>query len=242
MANRNNSTASPPDWLSVTEKDLSDGTSPLGMLRSKALSYFDALTRNFVGNSNLFQVNLGQFHQNFVVTTGNTSKVRVLHSLFSANANPELTTSDTVVLGVFGVNRTAPFKTLTAASAVLALNAPPTRGKKDTEPLLPSIQQFTDVRNKKEFADLVGDAQGMLETGNLIEFPSAHFIHPQVFVDIEGKREWEASRLGYKIITLYRYEGDDDDKEEKEEGPEDEEDKRPRSIQGVYQLLNLLTL
>jgi hypothetical protein len=62
----------------------------------------------------------------------------MLHSLFSVNANPEVAASETV-LGIYGVNRTAPFKTPTAASAILALNTPPRHGgKKDSEPFYPA--------------------------------------------------------------------------------------------------------
>jgi hypothetical protein len=38
----------------------------------------------------------------------------------------------------------------------------------------------------------------------LANHPNSHFIHPPVFVDIEGKREGGAGNLGYKIISLYK--------------------------------------
>jgi hypothetical protein len=80
MANNNNNAnrnaygdpAEARDWLSLTKAELRDENAPLGMIRDKPLSYFDALTRNFCGEPNLFQVNLGQFPQNFLVTTGRT--------------------------------------------------------------------------------------------------------------------------------------------------------------------------
>jgi hypothetical protein len=128
--NNNNETAFAKDWLSLTQKEMEDEASPLRILNEKPFSYFDALARNFTGNATLFQVNLAQFPQNFVVTTGTAFKVRILHSLFSANtnananananANPD-TAASAIVVGVFGTNKVAPFKSITAASAVLAL-------------------------------------------------------------------------------------------------------------------------
>jgi hypothetical protein len=124
-SNDTNQTES-PDWLSITKKEIDNESSPLGMIKGKPLSYFDALTRNFVGNPNLFQANLGQFSQNFVVATGTASKVRIPHNLFSVNVNPDSATS-AIAVGVYGATKVAPFKAITAASAVLALS-PPRRG------------------------------------------------------------------------------------------------------------------
>jgi hypothetical protein len=204
------------------------------MLKGKPFSYFDTLVRNYVGNGNLFQVNLGQFPQSFVVMTGPASKVRVVHKLFCANTDPDSDTSETVV-GLFGANRVAPFKSVTAAAAVLALT-PPCRGgnKKDPKPLLPSLQQFTDVESGEELAGLVGEAED-LGIGTLSTYPNAHFIHPKVFVNIEGKREWEVSQLGYSLISPYDGTGggeeggrDIDDSDDNEEDP--------KKLNEIYQL------
>jgi hypothetical protein len=84
------------------------------------------------------------------------------------------------------------------------------------------------VDNTDQFRDLVGGDDGK-EINELAKLPSLHFIHPQVFLDLDGKREWEASDLGYKLISLYE-DGDDSD----------EEDDGPRNIDGIYQLLTFL--
>jgi hypothetical protein len=125
VADNNENPTAPSDWISVTKKELNNATTttPLEMLKEKALFYFDALTRNFVGNPNLFQANLGQFPQNFMKATGPGSKVRILHSLFCINANPD-SISSAIVVGIYGANKVAPFKTITAASVVQALNHP----------------------------------------------------------------------------------------------------------------------
>lgn len=63
---------------------MDDISSPLRLLRKKLLSSFDALTRNYLQDSQKFQVNLGQFPQrNFVVTIGSSSKVRITYERFS---------------------------------------------------------------------------------------------------------------------------------------------------------------
>jgi hypothetical protein len=88
-----------------------------------------------------------------------------------------------------------------ATGAVQAL-VPPRHSSKKNEPGLhiPSKIQFSlwgapkSSRTWSERSPKVVD--------ELAKLPNAHFIHPQVFVDIEGKREWEASKLGYKLITL----------------------------------------
>jgi hypothetical protein len=241
MANNNDNTTMPSDWLGITKNELENASTPLGMLKTKPLSYFDALVRNYVGNGNLFQVNLGQFPQNFVVITGSSSKVRVIHNLFCANTDPGSDTAGTVV-GLFGANKVAPFKSVSAASAVLALTPPPRRGgnKKDPEPLLPSLKQFADVESGEEFAGLVGDAED-LGIGTLSTYPNAHLIHPRVFVDIEGKREWEASHLGYKLISLYEGTGEEAEGEEgKESDDSSENDDVPEKLKEIYQLLIFL--
>jgi hypothetical protein len=189
------------DWLSVTKEEMNNTNAPLGMLKEEPLSYFDVLTRNFTGGQNLFQVNLGQFPQNFVLTTGPGTKVEVLHSLSRVNVNPD-EAGTTIVVGVYGAIKVAPFKSITASSAVLALNPPRQSSKKDANMLLLSLQQFDAVEGATEFAALVGEEEG---TGvdQLSKLPNAHFIHLQVFVDIGGKREWEASQLGFELISLY---------------------------------------
>jgi hypothetical protein len=134
--NNNNNNAEPSsnqDWLSVIKKEMNDVTSSLGMLKGKPLSCFDALTKGYLQDPQKFQVSLGQFLQNFVVTIGPSTKVRILHNLFSVNTDPDTDASSTVV-GIHGVNKVAPFKTVTAAGAVQAL-VPPRRvgSKKDQE-------------------------------------------------------------------------------------------------------------
>jgi hypothetical protein len=229
MANNNNNNSPPTtwrDWLSVAQDEMSNEENPLGVLTGKPFSYFDALTRNFTGDINRFQVNLGQFHQNVVVTTGTGSKVKVLHGLFSVNVDPDAVGA-ALVIGIYGANRLAPFKSLSAPSAVLALN-PPKRGNKSKEPemLIPSIAEFERVEDAEEFAGLVGKVKD-LGIENLAKLPNTHFIHPQVFIDIGGKRDWEASHLGYKLISLYK-------------GPEGESDKIPNELQEIHQLLSFL--
>jgi hypothetical protein len=169
----------------------------------------------------LFQVNLGQFPQKFVVTTAPGTKVKVLHSLASVNVDPG-DAAATIVVGVYGANKVAPFKTITTASAVLALN-PPRRSSKKAELLLPAIQQFEAVEGADECTALVGE-ETEVGVSQLSKLPNAHFIHPQVFVDIGGKREWEASHLGFKLISIYTEEGDE----------------ILEKLQGIYQLLTFL--
>jgi hypothetical protein len=135
------------------------------------------------------------------VVTGSTTKVKILHSLFSVNTDPDYDTLLTVV-GVYGVNKVAPFKAVAAAGAVQAL-VPPRRSKKgDQGPNPPSSIQFSVVGSAEQFRDLVRDdtGEGINALANL---PNSHFIRPQVFVDMEGKREWEAIELGCKLILLW---------------------------------------
>jgi hypothetical protein len=247
MANTNNSNnGSTRDWLSLAKRDVDDANSLLGKLKKKPLSYFDALTRNFCSDSDKFQVNLGQFPQNFVVvTTGTGSKVKVLHSLFNVNIDPDTDTGSSVI-GVYGINRVAPFKTFSATVAVQPMNIPARRSAKkgDTEPLMPGIKQFSATRSPEEFRDIIGDPDGRV-VSDLAKIPSAHLIHPQVFIDIEGKREWEASDLGYKLVTLYAKRGeeeedDDDDDDDDDESEGEGEEEGSRTIDGVYQLLLFL--
>jgi hypothetical protein len=99
MANTNNSNnGSTRDWLSLAKQDVGDANSLLGKLKKKPLSCFDALTRNCCSDPGKFQVNLGLFPQNFaVVTTGTGSKVKVLHSLFNVNIDPDTDTGSSVI-------------------------------------------------------------------------------------------------------------------------------------------------
>jgi hypothetical protein len=210
---------------------MNDVTSPLGMLKGKPLSYFNALTKGYLQDPQNFQVSLGQSPQNFVVTIRPSTKVRILHNLFSVNTDPDTDASSTVV-GIYGVNKVAPFKTITATGAVQAL-VPPRRvgSKKDQELRLPSSIQFAIVESADQFRDLVGDEDGEV-VEELSKLPSSHFIHPQVFLDLEGKREWEVSDLACKIISLYE--------QDEEESDDDEDQEGPRNLSGVHQLLTFL--
>jgi hypothetical protein len=67
--------------------------------------------------------------------------------------------------------------------------------------------------------------------GFLTSFPNNHFIHPRVFVDLggkreegRGKREWDPSTLGLKLIQLY----------------EEATVEIPDNLQDLYQLLIFL--
>jgi hypothetical protein len=225
MVNTNNNNAEPSsnrDWLSVIKKERNDVTSPLGMLKGKPLSYFDALTKGCLQDPQKFQVSLGQFPQNFAVTIGPSTKVRILHNLFSVNTDPDTDASSTVV-GICGVNKVSPFKTITPAGAVQA-------------PVPPGV--WGARRRTKNFAfpaasnSLSRRAPIKSGTWSGTEIPSSHFIHPQVFLDLEGKREWEASDLVHKIISLYEQDEEESDDVEDEEGP--------RNLSGVHQLLTFL--
>jgi hypothetical protein len=59
---------------------------------------------------------------------------------------------------------------------------------------MPGIKQFSAARSPEEFRDAIGDPGRVIS--DLAKILSSHLIHPQVFIDIEGKREWEASDLG----------------------------------------------
>jgi hypothetical protein len=104
-----------------------------------------------------------------------------------------------------------------------------------------SIQQFSAVGSSKEFRDIVGD-QNRKVISEPERRPSSHFIHPQVFIDIEGKREWEASDLGHKLITLCAKSGEDeeDDNNDKDDEDDQEEEEGTRTINGMHQVLTFL--
>ena len=53
MATNNNDTGLGTNsyWIGVIKKDMDDASSPLRMLRKEPLSYFDALTRNYLQDS-----------------------------------------------------------------------------------------------------------------------------------------------------------------------------------------------
>jgi hypothetical protein len=213
-------------WLGVVKKEMNDETSLLGMVRKKPLSYFDALTRNYLQDTQKFQVNLGQFPHNFVVVAGSSSKVKLLHGLLNVNLDPDSDAASAVV-GIYGANKVAPFKAISASGAVQALVPPrkPTRQ--------PSSIQFSLVTSAEGFKDLVGGEDGAV-IDDLAKLPNSHFIHPQVFLDLEGKRDWESSELGFKLISLYE-EKDEDDQEE-----ESTDDDVIRDFDEIFQLLTFL--
>ena len=233
MASNTETPNAPRDWLTITQEDMVDVTTSTGRLKDKPLSHFDALSRSFVGDANLFQLTLAHFPQNFMVMAGHFPRVRVMHSLLSV-PDPS---GPSLVVGIYGVNKLAPFKMLQAPSAALALKPPAKKSgsKKSPDLFLPTIAQFSAVNNAQEFSNLVGKAGGT-DIGVLASFPNVHLLHPHVFVDLGGKRDWEASTLGYKIISLY---ADDDPEELNEEEDEDDPIISPK-LQGVYQLLIFL--
>ena len=64
------------------------------------------------------------------------------------------------------------------------------------------------------------------------ELPSSdRILHPHVFWDLEGKREWEAKDVGHKIISLSM---------EREDNSDQEDDKGLRNINGIFHLLTFL--
>jgi hypothetical protein len=112
------------------------------------------------------------------VTIGPSTKVRILHNLFSVNTDPDTDASSTVV-GVYGINKVAPFKAITAAGAVQALVVPRRMGsKKDQELRPPSNLQFSIVESADQFRDLVRDEQEGEAVKEFSKLPSSHFIHP----------------------------------------------------------------
>jgi hypothetical protein len=64
-----------------------------------------------------------------VVVAGLSGKARILHSLFGVNTNPDAATTSGTFVGISGTHKSAPFKAITTAQAVLALTAPTTEKK-----------------------------------------------------------------------------------------------------------------
>ena len=122
MANNNNDTKPVTNsaWIGVIKKEMDDVSSPLGVLRKKPLFCFNALTKNCLQDPQKFQVNLGLFPQNFVVMAGSSTKVKVIHSLFSVNTNPDSDAPSHVI----GIHGAAPFKAIIAFGATQALVSP----------------------------------------------------------------------------------------------------------------------
>ena len=99
-------------------------SSPLRLLRKKPLSHCNTLSRNYLQDSQRFQqVNVRQFPQNFVVTMGSSTKVRISCRLFSVNTAPDSEVSSTVI-GIYGYNKVAPFKTILAIQALVLHRKP----------------------------------------------------------------------------------------------------------------------
>jgi hypothetical protein len=67
--------------------------------------------------------------------------------------------------------------------------------KKDPGLLLPGLEQFAAVESEEEFTGLIGEAKGMGVGSQSTNYPNSHSIHPQVFLDIKGKRQWEAGKI-----------------------------------------------
>ena len=81
------------------------------------------------------------------------------------------------------------------------------------------------MSNAKEFKELAGHDKGKPKD-ELGKLPCLHLIRSQVCIDLEGRREWEASNLWYKLISLYE--------EKDEEASDTEDDKGPRNIEGIH--------
>ena len=136
------------------------------------------------------QINLEQFPQNFVVTVGPSTKVRIIHSLFRVNTDPDFDASLTVVGGVYaGVNTVAPFKTITATGQVHTVWSLP--GNHFAYPA--SSIPFAIVDRADQFRDLVGGDDGK-EINKLAKLLSSHFIYPHFFKTWnEREREKQAA-------------------------------------------------
>ena len=91
------------------------------------------------------------------MTAGPSTKVRIIHSLFRVNTDPDFDASLTVVGGVYaGVNTVAPFKTITATGQVHTVWSLP--GNHFAYPA--GSIQFAIVVSTDQFKDLVGDYEG----------------------------------------------------------------------------------
>jgi hypothetical protein len=158
----------------------------------------------------------------------------VVHGLFSVNSNPDAAGSSTLVVGIYGTHKVAPFKTMMATQAIALLNPVRKGSKKDPELQLPSIPHLVGAGTAKKFVELIGESG---QQANILKgLPNSHFIHPRVFLDFNGSREWETSKLAIKIIENHKTHDDSENETDLDDKDDEDKESNPNRIGEVYQL------
>jgi hypothetical protein len=136
------------------------------------------------------------YDENFLVLPAGGSNVRIIHRCF-VHGDPG---SPTVVVGISGVRRTSPFKTINSNQAVTPFAKPrATRGGGNDIFFVPSMEEFLGCENFSDFKDLT-PTEGEFPASPLWGQAQSFWLHPLIFEIAEGSPTQRAANLALAII------------------------------------------
>jgi hypothetical protein len=141
------------------------------------LSILDPLPGDYAENSEKFKSMVASYSDgNFLLIPARGNKVRIIHHCF-VQGDPGGTT---VVVGISGMRRTSPFKTVNVAHAVALITKPrATRGGGNDISFLPSVDEFLGCENPKDFETLTPEDKDF-PASILREQAQSFWLHPLV--------------------------------------------------------------
>jgi hypothetical protein len=123
--------------------------------------------------------------------------VRIIHHCF-VHGDPR---SPTVVVGISGMRRTSPFKTINSNQAMTPFAKPrATRGGGNDISFLPSMGEFLGCcENASDFKDLT-PTKGDFPASQLWRQAQSFWLHPLIFEIAEGSPRQRAANLALAVI------------------------------------------
>jgi hypothetical protein len=129
------------------------------------LSVFDDLPNEYAGKPEVFKECIVQYqHEHIILISAGNDLVRCLHSCFVFEESDK----PTEVVGILGMRRSSPFKTLNVDHAVKRFAEPrTTRSGSGSKAFIPSMEEFLECEDEVEFKNLTSEDEESVSTSDL---------------------------------------------------------------------------
>ena len=186
----------PSSWV-LWYNELKSKAGPFHDFAAGELSELDSVPLSYVGDPRAFGATVATTSEDlvFIMVPGHAKRVNILHQCFAHSEKPG---GEASVVGLWGPNAQAQFRSITSKTAVQTINLPTTtRGT--SHPRVPTMEQFLKVNNAGEFASLEGDEGG--DEATVLEMcPNSLWLHPAFYFLVEGTRGGRAADLAMEIL------------------------------------------
>ena len=217
-------------------KAIENGT--FGATTEQEVSFFDAMTDQYVGNVDKLKLNISSFPWNFILVPGPRRTIQLIHRCFIVALNPA---EDAMIIGISGnLTGSSSFKEIPAAIMTRPLKPPllGTRRGDSNTPTIPLITTFLACGTEGDFSSLDGGTDGD-SLAELADRPNSIWIHPSIAGYLRHVKTMKAETAALRIITALNS-PDNDQVDDDPSGTLSHEETRKKEADQSHHLLVFL--